>query len=346
MKVHATSLASVHENYSINLNEQFKKYAKQYRTEAGKNDYNVVVQKIGAEKMFGYNCIHIKIIYTLKALGQTSHEQDDEWYSADAPGVQLVSPVIFENHAPAIVKKIMDAGCSGILVKTGKIAFNPLEEVNRRKNNNPPDDKRIPLSSEEIVLFLDAIKTDEFNPPCSRYPHAHYYPFFYFIFNTGCRNSEVIGLRVKNVNLSKGYIYIREVLARTKEGTNSKARIWKTTKTGKQRIIPMTAGMKTLLQQQIKGKKPDDLVFTSHTGLCIDDRMLQRRVMKPVMEKLGIGDKVLYVARHSFSTIAIEQGFSPVEVSKIVGNSPETLIRNYLHLTNIPKRMPDIMDLK
>lgn len=118
MKVHATSLASVHENYSINLNEQFKKYAKQYRTEVGKNEYNVVVQKIGAEKMFGYNCIHIKIIYTLKALGQTSHEQDDEWYSADVSGAQFVSPIIFENHAPAVVKKIMDTGCTGVLVKS------------------------------------------------------------------------------------------------------------------------------------------------------------------------------------------------------------------------------------
>jgi len=118
MKVHATSLTSINENYSINLNEQYKKYAKQYRTEAGKNEYDVQVQKIGAEKMFGYNCVHIKISYTIKALGQTSHEQNDEWYSADVPGAQLVSPVIFENHAPAVVKKIIDAGCSGILVKS------------------------------------------------------------------------------------------------------------------------------------------------------------------------------------------------------------------------------------
>src|SRR6185437_14874365 len=65
MKVHAISLASIHENYSINLNEQFKKYSKQYRTESGKNIYDVSVQKIGNEKMFGYNCAHVKINYTV-----------------------------------------------------------------------------------------------------------------------------------------------------------------------------------------------------------------------------------------------------------------------------------------
>ena len=118
MKVHATSLASINENYSINLNEQYKKYAKQYRTESGKYEYDVQVKKIGSEKMFGYNCVHVKITYTVKALGQTSHEENEEWYSSDVPGAQFVSPVIFENHAPAVVKKIMDAGCAGILVKS------------------------------------------------------------------------------------------------------------------------------------------------------------------------------------------------------------------------------------
>ena len=70
------------------------------------------------EKMFGYNCTHIMVSYTVKALGQTSHEQNEEWYSIDVPGAQYVSPLIFENHAPAVVKKIMDAGCAGILVKS------------------------------------------------------------------------------------------------------------------------------------------------------------------------------------------------------------------------------------
>ncbi|MEO7045357.1 MAG: DUF4412 domain-containing protein [Ferruginibacter sp.] len=118
MKVHATSLASIHENYSINLNEQYKKFAKQYRTEAGRYESDVQVQKIGTEKMFGYNCTHVMITYTLKALGQTSHEQNDVWYSADVPGNPFVSPMIFENYSPAVVKKIMDAGCAGIPVKS------------------------------------------------------------------------------------------------------------------------------------------------------------------------------------------------------------------------------------
>lgn len=118
MKVHSTSLAGLNENYSIILNDQYKKYNKQQRSDLGKNELNVQVQKIGNEKMFGYNCVHVKISYTLKALGQTENMQDDEWYSADVPGSQFLSPMIFENHSPDVVKKIIDAGCSGVLIKS------------------------------------------------------------------------------------------------------------------------------------------------------------------------------------------------------------------------------------
>ncbi|MEO8861730.1 MAG: DUF4412 domain-containing protein [Ginsengibacter sp.] len=118
MKVYATSLASVNENYSINLNDQYKKYNKQQRSEAGKNESDVEVQKIATEKVFSYNCVHVRVTYTVKALGQIVDEQDNEWYSNEVPGAQFLSPVIFENHSPGVVKKIMDAGCSGVLIKS------------------------------------------------------------------------------------------------------------------------------------------------------------------------------------------------------------------------------------
>lgn len=118
MKLHSTSLSGINENYSIVLNDQYKKYCKQQRSDMGKNESNVKVQKIGNEKLFGYNCVHVKISYTLKALGQTENMQDDAWYSADVPGSHFVSPLISESYSPGVVKKIMDAGCSGVLIKS------------------------------------------------------------------------------------------------------------------------------------------------------------------------------------------------------------------------------------
>lgn len=118
MKVHSTSLASINQPYSIILNDQYKKYSKQQRNDLGKNESGVQVQKIGIETMFGYNCVHIKITYTLKALGETAHEENDEWYSTDLPGSQFLSPIFFENHSPDVVRQIISAGCSGVLIKS------------------------------------------------------------------------------------------------------------------------------------------------------------------------------------------------------------------------------------
>src|SRR6185437_681975 len=118
MKVHSTSLASINETYAIILNDRYKKYSKQQRNDFGKKESGVQVQKIGMERMFGYNCVHIKVTYTLKALGETAHKQNNEWYSTDVPGSQFLSSTVFENHSPGVVKQIMNTGGSGALVKS------------------------------------------------------------------------------------------------------------------------------------------------------------------------------------------------------------------------------------
>ena len=118
MKVHSTLLANINETYSIILNDQYKKYSKQQRSDLGKNESGVQVQKIGTERLFGYKCVHIKVTYTIKALGETAHEENDEWYSTEVPGSQFLSSLVFENHSPEVVRQIVNAGCSGALIKS------------------------------------------------------------------------------------------------------------------------------------------------------------------------------------------------------------------------------------
>jgi hypothetical protein len=83
----------------------------------GKTQSNIQVQKIGNEKMFGYNCVHVKITYTVKGLNQTANCVDEEWYSSEVPGAQYVSPAIYETHSPDVIQKIIATGCNGALVK-------------------------------------------------------------------------------------------------------------------------------------------------------------------------------------------------------------------------------------
>jgi len=117
MKAHSTTLSNKDSGYIVSFNTQYQKYNREPLADKGKYESDVQVQKIGAEKMFGYSCMHIRVSYTITALHQTTHSTDDEWYSNDVPGAQYLSPVLLESHSPQVVQKIMAAGCSGALVK-------------------------------------------------------------------------------------------------------------------------------------------------------------------------------------------------------------------------------------
>jgi len=117
MKVHSTTLSNKDSACIVSFNAQYQKYNREPLAEKGKYESDVKVQKIGDEKMFGYNCVHIRVSYTITALHQTSHSTDDEWYSDEVPGARYLSPILSESHSPQVVQKIMAAGCRGALVK-------------------------------------------------------------------------------------------------------------------------------------------------------------------------------------------------------------------------------------
>lgn len=228
------------------------------------------------------------------------------------------------------------------LVKQGVWSVDPLEEVSRKRVKKAIKPQRAPFAVEEISAILSAFKENTFCSRVSRYPHSHYYPFIYFLFKTGVRPAEAIGLRVGSVDTVKGLIEIKEVLARTVNGTNDSARVRKETKNGKERVLPLTEDLLEVVQPLLINKQPDDLVFQSFSGGAIDDRMFQRRVFKPVLKVLGIADRDLYACRHTFGSRCINQGISPVMTAFLMGNNPETALRNYTHQITLPKDLPSI----
>lgn len=228
------------------------------------------------------------------------------------------------------------------LVKQGVWSVDPLEEVSRKRVKKAIKPQRTPFNVEEISAILSAFKENTFCSRASRYPHSYYYPFIYFLFKTGVRPSEAIGLRVRSVDPIGHLIYIKEVLARSIKGTNANARIRKETKNGKERMLPLTDDLLNVLQPLIAKKQSDDLVFLSFSGGAIDDRMFQRRVFKPVLKGLGITDRDLYACRHTFGSRCIDQGITPVMTAFLMGNNPETALRNYTHQITLPQDLPSI----
>lgn len=241
------------------------------------------------------------------------------------------------NGRLAILKKF-----AAWLIKNNNWKSNPLDDVSPRKKKKTERADRKPFTLEEIKSILDAIKTNRFSNKSSRYPHSFYYPFIYFLFKTGCRPAEAVGLRVNSIDFTKKLVNIRETMARTVHGTHAAVRVRKETKTGVERSIPLTDDLSELLLPMVTGKQADDLVFPSFTGLPIDDRMFQKRVFKPVLNKLNINNRVLYACRHTFGSRCIDEGVTPVMTAFLMGNHPETALRNYIHQVSLPKVLPDI----
>lgn len=219
---------------------------------------------------------------------------------------------------------------------------NPLQSVQRKKVKNEKLTKREPFTQEEIKQILDALINNKY---CSKYAstkHSYYYPFMYFLFKTGVRNAEAIGLRVKHIDMTHKIIYVKEVMARTLKSTAGGNRIRKSTKNEKERMLPLTEDLLHVLIPQINDKLPDDLVFLSPTGKPLDDHNFQKRIFKKILKELNIPERVLYAARHTFGSRCIDSGVTPVMTAFLMGNNPETALKRYTHQLNLPEYLPPI----
>ncbi|MFN6334966.1 MAG: tyrosine recombinase XerC [Sphingobacteriales bacterium] len=265
-----------------------------------------------------------------------------KWGKVDAGNIvnkfnaELNVPVTY-NRRLTILRSFADW-----LVEQECWKFNPLQSVQRKKVKTVKHSKREPFTKEEIKRILDALAKDTF---CSKYAstkHSYYYPFLYFLFKTGVRNAEAIGLRVKHIDTNQNIICIKEVLARIVNSSSSKSRVRKSTKNDKERLLPLTSDLRDVLLPLINGKCPDDLVFLSPSGKILDDHNFQNRVFKKVLRGLGIKERVLYACRHTFGSRCIDEGLTPVMTAFLMGNNPETALRNYTHQINLPKDLPRI----
>jgi integrase len=219
---------------------------------------------------------------------------------------------------------------------------NPLTSVQRKRVKAKKLPTREPFTTEEIGKILEAFRTNSACSPYSNTKHEFYYPFIYFLLKTGVRNAEAIGLRIRHVDFEAKQIHIREVLARTLKCTGAHNRVRKSTKNEKERILPLTSDLVTLLRPLVEKREPDDLVFLSPQKKSMDDENFRKRVFYPVLDYLGIRRRVVYACRHTFGSRCIDSGITPVMTAFLMGNNPETALRRYTHQLSIPDTLPGI----
>jgi integrase len=140
-------------------------------------------------------------------------------------------------------------------------------------------------------------------------------------------------------------ITIDSAFARTMKGSSHACRIMKSTKTTEERELPFDEDslLKEILEQQCRGRKPQDFVFPSPNGLCCYDRALNDTVLKPVLKGLNIPVRILYCFRHSFCSRCFEQGMDIKSVQALTGHRDVSVLLNiYAEVTQKKISIPSL----
>lgn len=248
---------------------------------------------------------------------------DTTWFTQMAIALGL-APSTF-NKKLSYLKKMADWATS-----EGLISNNPWLKVKPRKGTR---EIIKPFTKEESAAIVAGFQKN--------YPA--WAPFLKFLFLSGCRLSEAIGLCWRHVDFARNEVCICEALAQRKDG-NGYERIRKSTKTGSVRFLKINAALAELLEQVKPAcPNPDELVFKNPSGTNYMDSNNFRDRWVRVLRAASIPYRRPHIIRHSFASHAIEQGMPLTAVAYLLGHADTRMVaQTYGHLVNRPS-LPDIL---
>lgn len=220
------------------------------------------------------------------------------------------------------------SACCDWAVESGLIDLNPFQGMAKKikvvKDVNSTID---PFSVEERDAIIQAFETDPV--------YSFYAGYVKFLFMTGCRTGEAVGLQWKHISSDCSKVYFSQ-------SVSTQHQIRKDTKTHKTRVFPCNKSLQSLLLS-IKPENcdPESLVFPGRKGGLLNARSFIENAWKGRSDRSeGIVTRLVregkvqryrtqYNTRHSFITHCLESGVSIVQVAKWVGNSPEIIMKHY-----------------
>ncbi len=249
-----------------------------------------------------------------------------------SPLASEISWLLSLEIAPATFNKKLGylRACGDWAKSQSLLSANPWLKVKPRKSS-----KEIikPFSQDEAVRIVAGFE--------KTYPA--WVSFTKFLFLSGCRMSEAIGLQWKHVDFERGEVCICESLAQCKNG-NGYERERKSTKTGSVRFLKINSELSKLFEQvSSASRNSEDLIFKNPTGTSHIDSNNFRDRWKKVLSAANIPYRRPHIIRHSFASHAIEQGCPLTGVAYLLGHSDTRMVaQTYGHLVNRPS-LPQIL---
>jgi integrase/recombinase XerC len=247
---------------------------------------------------------------SLEAIEEVSYGEIRAW---------IVS-LIQSGNTPRTVNRKLSALRSyyKFLLRIGSIPVSPLKEHKALKTDTKV---ALPFSQEEIQRLLAA----DFFP--EEYTGVLQRTVIQLLYYTGIRRSELIELKVKDVDLSEG---LMKVLG----------------KRNKERLLPLLPEIKRQLTQLLEQQKQHQIsresehFFVNSRGKKLSEAFVYETV-KTYLSKVSTKTKRSpHVLRHSFATHLLDQGADLNAIKDLLGHSSIAATQHYTHSSM--KKIQDI----
>jgi integrase len=177
---------------------------------------------------------------------------------------------------------------------------NPCFGLSKLKENSGRD--RV-LTDDEIFCLL---------PACRQSKSPYLYCIVLMSLTTGARQGEILNLEWRHINFDNRLAYLKE------------------TKNGKPRSVALADSvieeLKALYEKRDSKKS---LVFASKTAF---GRIDIKKAWKEALKRACIDDCRAHDMRHTFCTLAAQQGASNLELATAMGHRTLNMLQRYTHL--------------
>lgn len=169
----------------------------------------------------------------------------------------------------------------------------PYLYVNGKKKGTRPA-----FTADELKKIADAV---------GKVPYADY---VYFMCYTGFRPNEMLSLK------KDAYDSAHNALI---GGFKTEA--------GKDRVVPVNAKIAPILARQMASES--EYIFPRPDGSMMDDEHFRKYCFNPLMETLGITDRVPYSCRHTFANLLKNVKGSDTDKAALIGHSDASMTKYY-----------------